>query len=107
MLLFHAVSVATHVSTDAVTTHCHVGVTLQLYVVHAHAKLLTVPFAPVTSHTTKLLVLSLNVHVTTKYVQLKYVPTLLVNVTLGGVVSIHVIILDHEYVIFSAVSTAL
>lgn len=88
-------SLATHAATYEVVAHCAVGVILQLYVVPAHAKLLTVPLVTLTSPITKSLVLSLNVHVTTKY-QFTYGPALLVNVTLDLVASILISFTDAK-----------
>ena len=49
-----------------------------------------VPLVALISHCIKLLVASLNVPVTIKFVPLKYVHALLVNVTVGAVTSIFI-----------------
>ena len=80
---------ATQAATLVVTVHCEVGVTVHLYtVLLTGVNKLIVQLLTLTSHNVKLDVASLNVHVTTKLVQLKYVHTLLVSVTDGIVLAI-------------------
>ena len=90
VLLFPAVSVTTHAATDQVTSHCPLGVTTHLYTVLLTAVNVAVPFARVKSPVITPLTGSLNVPVMMNVDPLKYVPALLVNVTVGGAVSIHV-----------------
>lgn len=63
------------------------GVTVKVYTVGHQAKLHALQFHTLISHTTKLLVLSLNVAVTLN-AQLTVAGALVVNVTVGLVVSI-------------------
>ena len=92
---FHAVSVATDDNTCVLTVHCHDGVTVHLYTVLLTAvNALILQLVTVTSHHVNVVVASLNVHVTTKLVQLKYVHTSQVNVTVGAVTSILIGLVD-------------
>jgi hypothetical protein len=63
-LLFHAASVATHDNTFTVIGLHQLGDTVNVYPVGHHAKLHADQFHTEISHTTKLLVFSLNVAVT-------------------------------------------
>ena len=85
--MFPAVSVTAHAAIDQVTSHCPVGVTTHLYTVLLTAVNVAVPFARVKSPVTTPLTGSLNVPVMINVDPLKYVPALLVNVTVGAILS--------------------
>lgn len=92
VFVFVAKSFATHAGTFTVTTHCPLGVTVQLYV---HPNPLIVPFPIVTSVEIKLYIVSVNVPVTVNAVFV-YAPTADVNVIPGDVVSILIFLFAHS-----------
>ena len=86
--MFPAISVAIDAPIDQVTSHCPLGVTTHLYTVLLTAvNVVALQFARVKSPVITPLTGSLNVPVIINVDPLKYVPALLVNVTVGAILS--------------------
>jgi len=91
---------ATHAHILTVTTHCIVGVTVQVYV---PPNPLIVPFPIVTSHHVKLYTVSLHVAVTANPVFV-HTPTADVKVGIGGFASIFIAYADACVPVLPAIS---
>ena len=86
---FVARSFATHALMIALAVHCAVGVNMKLYDVHAHEKLLIVPFVIVTSHDVKLYIVLLHETLTVN-APLTYTGAVELNVGIGFDMSIFI-----------------
>ena len=86
---FVARSFATHALIIALAVHCPLGVNVKLYAVHAHVKLLSVPFVILTSHHVKLYIVLLHDTFIVN-AQLTYVGAVELNVGIGFAISIFI-----------------